>query len=586
MTAGIGVAAMVGGLTLVASPANAATSSQPTLTVMAPPTAANNGPATGGQPQQPLTVDVNNTGSGNDDVPPDTNDNPTTAQLVFNLTVPSGIPCASVRLVSDATAGNADHAGPDATLVATSNSPACTYQTAVYTNDEPLVPKNSNYVFGYDLVVGPVTVGAAGTTGTLTSKVSLTETINDNTSVVASSNTASTTVEAPQAPSFNSAPPAATIYEPYAYQLVKSPGAPPTPQSGNTAPEQEGYRAFGAPTVPTGDNNTYTAGVIRYPDTTVPGTKDLQGNEDSGIYLGNYDADGNQVGPQFYFDTETGKIVAARSQVKQAGTLAHSWTIIANNGQGGATKADTGNPPGNAAPPTPNTYVHDVDAPIFTLNVQYKDLPTTGKFAEAVYTLSGQGIVSGYADGTFKGARKVSRQAFAHYAIGVEAAIGDTSLPASGATGTCGADNPSAFPDVKNGSQFCAEIRELHTEGVIQGYADGGFHPAEQISRQAMAAFVFRVYEYEVTGTLPKPNPDLNCSGNSRKFNDVPAKNPFCGDIEFLAKRGVIKGYSDGGFHPVAPSSRQAAVSFLFEFENSYLYGGLPPSPKAIDEAR
>jgi hypothetical protein len=49
------------------------------------------------------------------------------------------------------------------------------------------------------------------------------------------------------------------------------------------------------------------------------------------------------------------------------------------------------------------------------------------------------------------------------------------------------------FPDVPATSTFCGAIAWLKTQQASAGYPDGGFHPAAAMSRQAMAAFLYRL---------------------------------------------------------------------------------------------
>ncbi|OWY60343.1 hypothetical protein B7486_69690, partial [cyanobacterium TDX16] len=57
---------------------------------------------------------------------------------------------------------------------------------------------------------------------------------------------------------------------------------------------------------------------------------------------------------------------------------------------------------------------------------------------------------------------------------------------------TCGSPTPS-FGDVGTAHPFFAEIEWLAEVEVTGGFPDGGYHPAAPVSRQAMAAFMFRL---------------------------------------------------------------------------------------------
>ncbi|OWY62253.1 hypothetical protein B7486_59420, partial [cyanobacterium TDX16] len=49
------------------------------------------------------------------------------------------------------------------------------------------------------------------------------------------------------------------------------------------------------------------------------------------------------------------------------------------------------------------------------------------------------------------------------------------------------------FDDVSTSHPFFAEIEWLAAVEVTGGFPDGGYHPAAPVTRQAMAAFLFRL---------------------------------------------------------------------------------------------
>ena len=48
------------------------------------------------------------------------------------------------------------------------------------------------------------------------------------------------------------------------------------------------------------------------------------------------------------------------------------------------------------------------------------------------------------------------------------------------------------FPDVPTGHPFHAEIHAIAEAGITAGFMDGGYHPSDPVTRQAMAAFMQR----------------------------------------------------------------------------------------------
>jgi hypothetical protein len=69
---------------------------------------------------------------------------------------------------------------------------------------------------------------------------------------------------------------------------------------------------------------------------------------------------------------------------------------------------------------------------------------------------------------------------------------------------TCGSPSPS-FNDVGLSSPFFPEIEWLAEVEVTGGFDDGGYHPSAPVSRQAMAAFMFRLADGPA---LTSPSPD------------------------------------------------------------------------------
>ncbi|HUR20695.1 MAG TPA: S-layer homology domain-containing protein [Vicinamibacterales bacterium] len=51
-----------------------------------------------------------------------------------------------------------------------------------------------------------------------------------------------------------------------------------------------------------------------------------------------------------------------------------------------------------------------------------------------------------------------------------------------------------AFPDVPTGNPFHNDIDAIADAGITGGFGDGGYHPGEPVTRQAMAAFMHRGY--------------------------------------------------------------------------------------------
>ncbi|WP_298454761.1 S-layer homology domain-containing protein [uncultured Cellulomonas sp.] len=111
----------------------------------------------------------------------------------------------------------------------------------------------------------------------------------------------------------------------------------------------------------------------------------------------------------------------------------------------------------------------------------------------------------------------------------------------------------AAAADVPADAAFCGEIAWLMDEGISTGYDDGTFRPATPVSRQAMAAFLHRAAE--------GPDAPTTCAGSP--FTDVHPVNPFCGAITWMKETGISTGDQVGTYRPAAAVSRQAMAAFL-----------------------
>ena len=146
--------------------------------------------------------------------------------------------------------------------------------------------------------------------------------------------------------------------------------------------------------------------------------------------------------------------------------------------------------------------------------------------------------------------------------------------------GLTGAFVPPAVPsfsDVPVGAPFFREIEWMAANGISTGYADGTFRPGNLVTRQAVAAFLYRLAGQNVTGGFVTPG--------VARFSDVPVTAPFFRQIEWMASVGISVGYPDGTFRPGGNVHRGAMAAFLYRFAGPDLTGGFvtPDVPSFSD---
>ena len=173
---------------------------------------------------------------------------------------------------------------------------------------------------------------------------------------------------------------------------------------------------------------------------------------------------------------------------------------------------------------------------------RFPDVPNDHPFYGEIEALAALGIIGGYTDGTFRPSAAVSRQAAAAF------------LYRDLVGGTAPACTEAPFTDVPTTHPFCGEIAAMADLGVINGYSDGTFKPAATVSRQAMAAFLYRSYGPDTAAAECTVAP----------FSDVSVSHTFCGEIAWLVESGITTGYPDGTFRPVGAVTRQAMAAFMY----------------------
>ncbi|RIJ69352.1 S-layer homology domain-containing protein [Nakamurella silvestris] len=111
------------------------------------------------------------------------------------------------------------------------------------------------------------------------------------------------------------------------------------------------------------------------------------------------------------------------------------------------------------------------------------DVPVDSPFCGEIRWMYDQGLTTGYTVNgvnTFHPAETVQR----------DQAVAFLFRLSGGTTGPCVDNGP--FPDVPKSHPLCTAIAWAAGKTITAGYADGGFHPTDLVSRQALTAFLAR----------------------------------------------------------------------------------------------
>ncbi len=98
----------------------------------------------------------------------------------------------------------------------------------------------------------------------------------------------------------------------------------------------------------------------------------------------------------------------------------------------------------------------------------------------------GADVVRGYDDGSYRPEDDVDRGQMAVYVARAKGWVGtDDDMSAT----------PELFPDVPAGFWSGVAVQTCVDNGVVNGYADGYYHPESLVTRDQMAVFIARAFE-------------------------------------------------------------------------------------------
>ncbi|MFT4232119.1 MAG: S-layer homology domain-containing protein [Leucobacter sp.] len=180
----------------------------------------------------------------------------------------------------------------------------------------------------------------------------------------------------------------------------------------------------------------------------------------------------------------------------------------------------------------------------------FKDVKSNDKFYDEIAWMYYSGISTGtmQPDGRYYyPSQSVSRGATAAFMFRMNAPA-DYQAPAK-----------SPFADVPKSHKFYKEISWMYASGLSTGTKVGGsryYHPSQSVSREAMAAFMFRQYapsNYQKPGYSP--------------FADVKTSHKFFREISWMYSSGLSTGIQrdyQRFYEPGKPVTREAMAAFLF----------------------
>ncbi|OQA10626.1 MAG: Internalin-A precursor [Firmicutes bacterium ADurb.Bin373] len=119
----------------------------------------------------------------------------------------------------------------------------------------------------------------------------------------------------------------------------------------------------------------------------------------------------------------------------------------------------------------------------------------------------------------------------------------------------------TVFSDIGENDPLLPYTRFLHEKGIVSGFPDGTFRPADSLTRAQAAGMVVLA-----KGLQP-------IAGGQPSFSDVSPGHWAYGTVEAAVGDGLLQGYPDGSFGPENTITRAEAVTLLLNLSGGALSG-------------
>ena len=175
----------------------------------------------------------------------------------------------------------------------------------------------------------------------------------------------------------------------------------------------------------------------------------------------------------------------------------------------------------------------------------FTDVASDAWYAQAVAYVYRQGLMSGTAQDRFSPDLTTNRAMLVTILYRL--------------AGSPAVDGGSAFTDVSGGDWFASGVAWASANGIVTGYGDGRFGPNDPITREQMAAILYRYAGFAGQSTAGR----ADLSG----YTDAGQVSPYAAEaIGWAVDRGLITGVSAGTLAPGGSATRAQVATILMRF--------------------
>lgn len=178
----------------------------------------------------------------------------------------------------------------------------------------------------------------------------------------------------------------------------------------------------------------------------------------------------------------------------------------------------------------------------------FADVPSGEWYHSAVDFVYRNGMMSGTSTSAFSPNLATSRAMIVSILHRLEGS------PATGA---------SQFPDVPAGQYYTDAVSWAASSGVVSGYSNGYFQPNDGITREQLAAILYRYAQHK--------GYDTSATADLSRFSDAASVSSYAAEpMRWAVGCGLISGSSGNRLDPTGGATRAQAAAILMRFCQSF----------------
>lgn len=187
------------------------------------------------------------------------------------------------------------------------------------------------------------------------------------------------------------------------------------------------------------------------------------------------------------------------------------------------------------------SYVKATETPSKT---KFNDVSANDWFASAVDYVTGKGMMNGTADNTFSPKANTTRGMIVTVLYRLE------NQPSTSA---------ASFTDVASGAYYANAVAWANANGIVSGYDSGKFGPNDKVTREQLAAILYRYAQYKKYDVSGANSLDGYTDAQSVSSYAVPA-------LQWANAAGVVTGKSGSKLDPKGNATRAEVAAMLMRF--------------------